>query len=63
MRIIRMMLGIAAFAASSWISAYLSDVLDIPEEIAFISIGGILAFLGGMLFYSGVRSSRYSFLY
>ena len=63
MKIIRVVIGIALFFASSWISAYLSDVLAIPEDIAFLSIGGILAFAGGIVFYSGVRTWRYSYPY
>ena len=62
MKLIRVVIGIALFFASSWISAYLSDVLAIPEDIAFLSIGGILAFAGGIVFYSGVRTWRYSYL-
>lgn len=63
MKPIRVIIGLALFAASSWISAYLSDVLSIPEDIAFLSIGGMLAFAGGIVFYSGVRSWRYSSLF
>ena len=63
MKPIRVIIGLALFVASSWISAYLSDVLSIPENIAFLSIGGILAFAGGIVFYSGVRSWRYSSLF
>jgi len=61
MNIFRMLIGIALFLASSWISPYLADVLGIPGEIGFLCIGGILSFLGGMLFYSGVRMCRYSY--
>ncbi len=63
MKPIRVMIGLALFAASSWISAHLFDVLSIPENIAFLSIGGMLAFAGGIVFYSGVRSWRYSSLF
>ena len=63
MKPVRVIIGLALFAASSWISAYLSDVLLIPEDIAFLSIRGILAFAGGIVFYSGVRSWRYSSLF
>lgn len=57
MNFIRMILGVGLFLASSWLSPYLSDVLGIPETLSFLTIGGILAFFGGMLFYSGVRPS------
>ncbi len=56
MNFIRMIIGAGLFLASSWLSPYLSDVLGIPETLSFLTIGGILAFFGGMLFYSGVRS-------
>ena len=63
MKPVRVIIGLALFAASSWISAYLSDVLSIPEDVAFLSIEGMLAFAGGIVFYSGVRSWRYSSLF
>ena len=55
MRVIRMMAGLSLFLVSSWASPYLADVLGMPEEISFLTIGGVLSFAGGMLFYSGVR--------
>ena len=61
MNLFRMLIGMILFLASSWISPYLADILGIPEEIGFLCIGGILSFLGGMLFYSGVRMCRYSY--
>ena len=61
MNLFRMLIGITLFLASSWISPYLADVLGIPSEIGFLCIGGILSFLGGMLFYSGVSYCRYSY--
>ena len=60
MDIIRMIIGVALFAASSWLSPYISESFGIPESIAFLTVGGILSFAGGILFYSGVRSCRYS---
>ena len=55
MRVSRMIVGAGLFLASSWASPYLADVLGIPEEIAFLAVGGILSFIGGMMFYSGVK--------
>ena len=55
MKLIRMMIGIGLFLASSWISPYISDVLGIDEGISFLTVGGVLAFMGGIVFYSGVR--------
>ena len=63
MNIIRMIAGIGLFLASSWISPYLSEVLGIPETLSFLTIGGILAFMGGIVFYSGVRPSTQYFSY
>ena len=61
MNVLRMCIGLALFLASSWTSPYLADVLGIPEEIGFLMVGGILTFLGGMLFYSGVKECRCSY--
>ena len=55
MRPLRMIAGVVLFLVSSWVSPYLSDVLGIPEELSFLTFGGILSFLGGIVFYSGVR--------
>ena len=55
MKLIRVALGAGLFLASSWLSPYISDVLGIDEGISFLTVGGVLAFFGGMLFYSGVR--------
>jgi hypothetical protein len=60
MDIIRIIAGIVLFAASSWLSPYISESLGIPESIAFLTVGGILSFAGGILFYSGVKQCRYS---
>ena len=57
MNFIRIAAGVGLFLASSWVSPYLSDVLGIPESISFLTVGGILAFMGGIVFYSGVRPS------
>ena len=63
MNIIRMAAGVGLFLASSWLSPYLSDVLGIPETISFLTVGGLLAFMGGIVFYSGVKSSTQYFSY
>ena len=61
MNIIRVIIGIALFLISSWVSPYISDVLGIPETISFLTVGGILAFMGGIIFYSGVKACRLSY--
>ena len=58
---IRMVVGAGLFLVSAWISPYISEVLGIPEAISFLTIGGILSFLGGMVFYSGVKACRCSY--
>ena len=63
MNVIRMAIGAGLFLASSWLSPYLSGVLGIPESISFLTVGGILAFAGGIVFYSGVRPSTQFFSY
>ena len=55
MRPIRIVLGTGMFLVSSWLSSYICDVLGIDEGLSFLTVGGVLAFFGGMLFYSGVR--------
>ena len=55
MNIIRMAIGVGLFLASSWLSPYISDVLGIDEGLSFLTVGGVLAFFGGMVFYSGVK--------
>ena len=61
MDIIRMVIGIVLFLVSSWVSPYISDVLGILETISFLTVGGILAFMGGIIFYSGVKACRCSY--
>ena len=58
MRLIRIVLGAGMFLASSWLSSYICDVLGIDDGLSFLTVGGVLAFFGGMLFYSGVRDWR-----
>ncbi|MBE6522069.1 MAG: hypothetical protein E7Z62_02930 [Thermoplasmata archaeon] len=61
MDILRMAVGVILFAASSWLSPFISESFGIPETLAFLSVGGILSFAGGIIFYSGVRSCTYSY--
>jgi len=61
MNVLRMAVGVALFLVSSWISPYIGEVLGIPESIAFLTVGGMLAFMGGMIFYSGVKACRLSY--
>ena len=61
MDIVRMVIGVSLFLVSSWVSPYISEVLGIPEAISFLTVGGILSFMGGIVFYSGVKACRYSY--
>ena len=58
MNFVRIAVGAGMFLLSSWISMYISDVLEIDEGLSFLTVGGVLAFFGGMVFYSGVRDCR-----
>ena len=60
MRPARILMGAGMFLLSSWISLYVSDVLGIDGGISFLTVGGVLSFFGGMLFYSGVRTCQLS---
>ena len=61
MNIIRMAIGAGLFLASSLASLFMSDVLGMPETLSFLTVGGMLAFLGGIVFYSGVKECSYRF--
>jgi hypothetical protein len=55
---IRMGAGILLLLASSWISAYISGVGGYGGPLPFAAVAGAGSFLGGMVFYSGVRGWR-----
>ena len=55
---IRIIAGIVLFAVSAMASAYVSDVLGLDDGLAYMAVGGILAFLGGMVFHSGLITRR-----
>lgn len=57
MRLIRMISGITLLTASAWIGPAVSNLLGTSEVFGFIGISSIFAFFGGMMFYSGLRSS------
>ena len=57
----RMLAGIGVFLASAWVSLYVSDVLMIDDGIAFLSVGEIMSFFGGILFHSGVKACTCSY--
>ena len=54
----RVILGLLLFVAAAWASPYMADVLDVPSTIVYLTFGGTLSFVAGMLFYSGVRTWR-----
>lgn len=54
MRLIRMISGISLLTASAWIGPAVSSALGWSEVFGYISISSIVAFCGGMLFYSGL---------
>ena len=54
MRLVRMISGISILTASAWIGPAVAQWLGYSEVFGFISISSIIAFFGGMLFYSGL---------
>ncbi|MBO4569509.1 MAG: hypothetical protein J5674_06150 [Candidatus Methanomethylophilaceae archaeon] len=54
----RVALGLLIFVMAAWMSPYMADVLDVPSTIVYLTFGGTLSFVAGMLFYSGVRTWR-----
>ena len=57
MNLLRIVAGAGLFAVSSWLSTFVAESTGMSEPISYMTIGGILCFAGGMLFYSGVRGS------
>lgn len=51
----RFLAGISLFAASGWLSPMISDLLGISQIVGFITVGGLMAFAAGALFWSGVK--------
>lgn len=50
-----MISGITILTASAWIGPAVSNVLGTSEVFGFIGISSLVAFFGGMMFYSGLR--------
>lgn len=55
MRILRVISGISLFCASGWLAPAVSDAFGISQILGFFTVGGVMAFLGGVLFHSGLR--------
>ncbi|MBR1974042.1 MAG: hypothetical protein IKA33_05170 [Candidatus Methanomethylophilaceae archaeon] len=55
MRPMRMLGGISLFAASGWLSPMASDLLGMSQIVGFITVGGLIAFIAGAMFWSGVK--------
>lgn len=54
MRIIRMISGITILTASAWMGPALSEWLGVDAVFGYIGVSSVLAFIGGMIFYSGL---------
>lgn len=54
MRIIRMLSGITILTASAWLGPAISSVLGVSEVFGFVGISSILAFIGGIVFCTGL---------
>ncbi len=52
----RVALGLLLFVLAAWMSPFMADVLDVDDTIVYLTFGGTLSFVAGMLFYSGVRT-------
>ena len=52
----RVALGLLLFVLAAWTSPFMADVLDVDDTIVYLTFGGTLSFVAGMLFYSGVRT-------
>jgi len=55
MRIARMAAGISLFGASAWLSPMIAELFGVSHVVGFITVGGLMAFFGGALFFSGVK--------
>ena len=55
MRPTRMLGGISLFAGSGWLSPMVSNLLGISQVIGFVTVGGLMAFIAGAMFWSGVK--------
>lgn len=49
-----MISGITILTASAWMGPAIASLLDVSETFGYVGISSILAFLGGMMFYSGL---------
>ena len=58
MRIVRMISGITILMASAWMGPALSNLLGVSEVFGYVTVSSILAFLGGCIFWSGVKGSQ-----
>ncbi len=54
MRLFRMIGGITILTGSAWMGPALSSLLGVSEVFGYVGISSILAFIGGMVFYSGL---------
>lgn len=58
MKMLRMVSGITLLTASAWLGPALSKVFGVSEVFGYVGFASIVAFLGGMLFYSGIPVVR-----
>lgn len=54
MKLLRMISGITLLTGSAWLGPALSKVFGVSEVFGYVGFASIVAFLGGMLFYSGL---------
>lgn len=51
-------LGILLLVISVWMVPYVSDLLGVEGSLSYLAVGSVPAFVGGMVFHSGVRECR-----
>ena len=59
MRPTRFLAGTSIFAASVWLSPLISDLLGTSQVFGFVTVGGLMAFIGGAVFWSGLDRRHY----
>ncbi len=55
----RVVLGLGLFVASSWVVPMVANLIGLTGPMVYATFGSLLAFTGGMVMHSGVRSSAW----
>ena len=57
MKILRMVAGISLFCSTVWLSPMVSEIFGFSQIFGFVTVGGLMAFVAGAIFWSGVESN------